>query len=142
MAVDRAPIERRHWFVCEPQSRWLELSRRFAPDTLASSDQSLSILAVDAPAMVQRIGQSRVSVALWSLETESACRAALPQLGRWMRRPAAVSVLHLVAVSPLLDADARCQLLAWPVTLLDRPEQLPRLEPLIRRFWQRHAAAT
>ncbi|QEG39054.1 hypothetical protein [Roseimaritima ulvae] len=124
------------WFVCEPESRWLRLSRRFAPQMLPSSDDGLSITPLDAARLAARLNSPRPTVALWSLETAPQCDQILPQLRGLFAPSAASRHLHFVAVDPRLEQDARLALSAWGVLILDRPEQLAQYAALVTRFWQ------
>ena len=125
-----------HWFVCEPESRWLRLSRRFAPRMLPSPDDSLSITPLDAARLVPRLASGRPAVALWSLETATLCSQNLPHLSALFNPSPLGRNLHFVAVDPRLDDDARLALSAWSVLILDRPEQLAQYAALVARFWR------
>lgn len=147
------------WLLCGRSTRWYHAACRFGPQSLPRKGDRLAITVV-APAQLRHAcRQSEGSVVLWPLDASpdqaafQVSVAALAQLA-----DLEVPALHLIvppnAPSRFLAAgesrsgaggsDGGGSSLALDLLelggsaiLVDGPEELSRLTPLLRRFWER-----
>ncbi|MEM1070299.1 MAG: hypothetical protein AAGG48_00555 [Planctomycetota bacterium] len=118
----------RRWFVCESSNRWYNAVRRFAP-AMTPKPFILDVVSVTPDFVLDAIPPTLPSIVLWEVLPES-----LPLAAESLRvvHGRCRHTLQLVAGSHLSDREQMllCEL---PIAMVvQQPEQLPRLLPLIQ----------
>lgn len=133
ISIDRA--DWRSWLVCESGQRWVCAVRRFSPD-LMPRPLVPEITQVDPEQAIAKLsaGRDRPVVVLW----ESSAASLLPVCDQIIAAAhESPNSLQLVA-APNRSVREHRILMELPCTALVRhPEDLPRLQGMIRSYFRR-----
>ena len=117
----------RRWAVCERDQRWHRAIRRFGP-AMTPDPLVLDVVESDTSSIVDALIPGLPAVVLWEVEPSSLRESAHQFIKTNESFPLA---LQLVADGGL-SVRERLLLAEFPVAvLLQQPEQLPKIRPLI-----------
>lgn len=125
----------RRWVICESSNRWIHAVRRFGP-SMTPSPLVLDIVAAGPDEVAHALTRSsrsltpgKPSILLWEVNSASVVDACRRLRKTHSESPA---TLQIVADSGLSPRE-RLALCEFPVHLLiQHPEQLPRMRPMVQ----------
>ena len=121
----------RSWIVCEAGKRWLNTVRRFAPEQMPKP--LVAVVLPGEPETVQpMLADQAPAIVLWSVQRDSMVAAAdnLAEIST-----AAPGILQLVASEGLTPREIMILSEFGAATTISRPEDLPRLTPMIHGYF-------
>ena len=129
LPLDRSAI--RPWLICESGHRWLTSAARFAPGLMPDSLVAKVTPAASAEIESLLAGYDS-AVVLWEVE-----RSNLANACDWLTKSAIGNpgLLRITAAAGLSDGELLVLSELGAAATLQRPEELPRLETMIKAYF-------
>ena len=126
------PTLSRPWFVIESDVRWLHATRRFADELMPSPLRAVPRRLEPGPDLVLPSGLA--ALAIWEVDPSNLA-SVCSRLATTPRAPHGQRPLHLAAVSALSNRERLVLLEFGAATLIEHPEELGRLKPMIQAYF-------